>query len=117
MRAMNFKCFRFQRAAKATGNEKIITRSSAPARRRAAFLNKSDHTHRNRDWPLCVASFATDNPHFEAVRRPAQSPIKSSHPRDFGLLRSNKRNQRELRDSGRRGEIAQRTHHCFPSDV
>jgi hypothetical protein len=35
----------FQRAAKAASNEKLITGSSAPARRRAGFLNKSGHSH------------------------------------------------------------------------
>src|SRR6478609_761206 len=89
----------FQSAAKAAGHEKVITRSSAPARCRAGFLNKSDHAYRNRDWPRCVAGFTTDNAYFEAVRRSAQPPIKSSHPRDFGLLRNNKRNQCELRHS------------------
>src|SRR4029077_2580324 len=86
----------FQRTAKAAGHEKIITRSSATARCRAEFLNKSDYTHRNRDWPRCIARFATDNAHLEAVCSSAQPAIKRSHPRDFGLLGNNKRNQREL---------------------
>src|SRR4029077_15092501 len=82
----------FQRAAKAAGHEKIIARSSAATRCCAEFLNKSDYTHRNRDWPRCIARFATDNAHFEAVCRLAQSSIKPSDPRDFGLLGNNKRN-------------------------
>src|SRR4030095_15521944 len=89
----------FQRAPKLAGNEKIVTRSSAPARHRARFLNKSDHTDRNRDWPLCVARFAADNAHFEALCRSAQPAIKPSHPSNFGLLRNNKGSQRELWDS------------------
>ena len=72
--------------------QREVESRTAPARRRAVFLNKSDHTHRNRDGARSIARFATDNSHFEAVRRSAQPPIKPSHPRDFSLLGNNKGN-------------------------
>src|SRR3954453_5379927 len=107
----------FQSAAKPAGYEKIITRFSAATRGRPGFLNKPDHSHGNRDWPLCIARFSTNNAQLEAVRRLAQAAIESLHPCNFGLLGKYKRNKREVRDSGARSEIAQWTHHCFPSDV
>src|SRR5215470_1264593 len=89
----------FQCVPKTAGDEKIVTRSSAPARCRARFLNKSDHTDGNRDWPCCVARFAADNSDSEAACRSPQSAIEPSHPCDFGLLWNDKCNQRKLRDS------------------
>src|SRR5436305_2211863 len=82
----------FQSAAEAAGHEKIIPRSSTVTRGRAGFLNRSDHAHGNRYWPLCITRFAADNAQFETVRCCAQPPIKSVHPGDFGLLGNNKRN-------------------------
>ena len=96
MRATNFKCFRFS----APPRRPVTKRSSPdlPPRRDAA---RSFSTN-----PITLTEIAI-GPDVLLVSPPtmltlkrfaalAQSAIKSSHPRDFGLLGNNKRNQREL---------------------
>ena len=118
IRGINRKCFRFACAAESAGNEQIVARLG----RRRAIPSGLVSTN-----PVTLAEIAigpgvllvspptmlTSKP----IRSPAQAAIKLFHPCDVGLFRKHQSNQRKLRHGGRRGKIAQRTHHCLPSDI
>src|SRR6266568_1603789 len=105
------------RSAQSAGHEKIITGFSAAAQYASASFGKPGNADRNDGGTSRAAGLASNNADVKTLRRPAQTAINLFHPFVRCLLGDDERNQGKLGDSGSRGKIAQRTHHCLPTNI
>jgi hypothetical protein len=107
----------FHSATKLASDEKIITNFAASTRQPAVSLDESSDADGNDNRPACAARVAADYADFKPPCSPAQTTIKLSHPPELRLIRGDQGNQRELGHGGGRGKIAERAHHCFPTNI
>ena len=106
-----------QRSAEPAGHKKIVAPFPTAARDPAIFFNEPRNARRNSSGTARRAGLAADNGDAKARGRAFQTAIKLFHPGGRSCRRNDQRDERELWKSRDRGEIAQRSHHCFPTDA